>query len=528
MASSSKSVAQLHDPFSCVTLKDPGSRRLASVSIDRTSPAPDGCTVLNVDCLLYSLRHIHTREDALSMALTCRTIYAYAIAYVQYWNISFNEETVEAVRFQLLKDDCPRFQFVRELSIGYALSLNMMSFSESEKAVSLAVELLAKADHLESLQFRSLDLFGAGRRLAVACEENQTLRKLNISRAGPNDCALVNNMKAPLSSMHLELSTPLIPIANQDLVFPDLAHFSSTLEEVKICYDDGSFRPPSAPCKKVRTLVLKNTACVNLSMLTKAFPNIRKLKYYTDPLTYGLGDRSIMDSLARENLRAQINDPWPFLESVTADITSLCILNLRCQLQRLNIHQNFFGMRKSDLSWLVEYLDLIGPRTLGFTINVFGLDFVRNITAVKERYMDLKNLIIDMACATFLVRKEAPFKVLRAFGRLFPSITHLVVRIKWTNSIDRSFGGFLRRIWDHDSRFDGHAWPRYERRWMETLDTHKFAEQLANCLSSVQFLFLEFPGRPRSYWQVEQTKKGSRLLKLSCDAGEDILKARGL
>ncbi|EMD36608.1 hypothetical protein CERSUDRAFT_84790 [Gelatoporia subvermispora B] len=185
-------------------------------------------------------------------------------------------------------------------------------------------------------------------------------------------------------------------------------------------------------------------------------------------------------------------------------------------------------MCKKDLSWLVEYLDLIGPSTLSFTLLVLGRKCFRNIDAVKGHYMDLNNLIVDMTCFAFLARKEVPFKMLRAFGRLFPSMTHLVVRVRWADGFDNSFGAQFRQIWDHDSRWPAQGCPRYERKWMATLDERKFALRLAKCLLSIQFLVLEFSGKRRSYWQIERTDKGPCSTKLKSGLGEDILAARGL
>ncbi|OCH89482.1 hypothetical protein OBBRIDRAFT_835797 [Obba rivulosa] len=481
---------------------------------------------LNFDCIFVIMFHLPMKSDVLSMALTCRTIYTYALPYIQFWSISVNEETVDDICDRLLVNNFPsRMQFVRELELGPIFDVDTADYDESPKTVSLAADVLVQAQNLTSLKFPSLGTFGARKCLAAACEGNLTLRRLHISSAGPEDCVMVDNLQASLSALRLDISYAFVHPGSQDFTFPDLTRFASSLKEVRISTDRGFFRVPSAPCNKVHTLILKDASCADLRALTRAFPNIRKLKYFASPFAYRpYGSK---DDLARANLRAQAKDPWPLLESVTADISSLYILNLRCQIRRLNVYHYPFN-RKNEFKWLVEYLDLIGPPTLGLTFTVFELDWLRHINAIKERYTELSNLVVDMGCVTYLARRDAAFKALRAIGSLFPSVTHLIVRIKWVVGMDYSLAGLLRKAWDRDSRCVGHAWPPYERRWMEKLDLRKFVLRLAKSLPSLSFVFLEIVGKPRSYWQVDHGKKGHYLTELTADMSEAILAERGL
>ena len=125
---------------------------------------------LDFDCLSLLVPHLPSRADVLSFALTCRTIFTYAIDQVVFWRVRLDEHTAHSVEKELYHNFPSRLRLVRELVISVAWVRGWM-MRESPKTVEIALQILRYAFNLKELKVSGFDKFGEGGiRLAEACK----------------------------------------------------------------------------------------------------------------------------------------------------------------------------------------------------------------------------------------------------------------------------------------------------------------------------------------------------------------------
>ncbi|OCH84881.1 hypothetical protein OBBRIDRAFT_839380 [Obba rivulosa] len=451
------------------------------------------------------------------MALTCRTVYAYLIPFVRFWHVRIKERDADNVRHQLYTDFPRRLQFVRELSLEWTMLADNIFISvpaESDKTVRIAADILTIGRQLEVLRFPSLRDMGnqAGEYLATACKNSTSLKHLDIYHASEHDWAMIGEMEAPLRTLCVRTYMPML-FSAENFVFPDLARFASTLEVLTLEAGSGIlFRPPSRRCSSLHTLSLSHARSVHLSSLATLFPNVRVLRIQDIGLS---ADAGVVSQ----------GGVWPRLDTITSDIRSLSALGWRNHVARLNIICRNIGQR--DFPWLVWYLGLVSPTTFSITFEfIDNVDWLKYVTAVRDRCTTLSNLIVYVHLNTELIRQDAPSKLFQAVCNLFPSTTHLVLRVKWYTCVigmNKSLSTRIRQMWSSNSG------SKYIGRLTEKTDVRKLILTIAQHLPRLRFVFVEIVSEGDLYWTIEREQKGKLSAReLTPMVGQSVVKERSL
>ncbi|OCH84878.1 hypothetical protein OBBRIDRAFT_357812 [Obba rivulosa] len=97
---------------------------------------------LTFDCLFAVVPQLSSRSDVLSMALTCRTVYAYAIEHIRLWRVHVEESIALSVRKDLYVDFPSRLRLVRELTLPhFPRNVDLiLQAGDSRKTVQIAAD----------------------------------------------------------------------------------------------------------------------------------------------------------------------------------------------------------------------------------------------------------------------------------------------------------------------------------------------------------------------------------------------------
>ncbi|OCH89484.1 hypothetical protein OBBRIDRAFT_835799 [Obba rivulosa] len=214
-----------------------------------------------------------SRSDVLSMALTCRTVHAYAVEYLRFWRVYIDEATAGTLRDCLSLNFPSRFHFIRELTLVPLFDGRLSVFLNSPKTVDFAADIPKHARNLKSLKFASVRLYGSGMQdhLISVFGGVSFFEQLHIAKACADDLAMISKMNAPLSTLALKIFS----YTTNSPTFPDLARFSSTLQVLDVSAHRAFFCPRATRCPKMHTLRLRDSVPLVLAHYTAILKHSR-------------------------------------------------------------------------------------------------------------------------------------------------------------------------------------------------------------------------------------------------------------
>ncbi|EMD36627.1 hypothetical protein CERSUDRAFT_124370 [Gelatoporia subvermispora B] len=465
---------------------------------------------LNADCLYEVISWLPTRSDVLAMALSCGDVYQTARGLLRYWHVHICEETADAMSETLHHEFPSRFQYIRELTLDWCPEPGAMAFhAVPHKAMRLAAKILRHAHRLETLRCPTLYLSDDARTvLTDACWTTPAPRHLYITAGVFEDWAIVGQMQGPVTALHVRATVTAAGgngygdgASEPAFVFPDLSRFAETLQELDVGLLIGHFRMPSSPCRMLHKLTLLYTPHYDVRTLAWAFPNLRELMYTVDYTTLATVDEK---KLTAANLSVQETGAWPLLDTITSNVRGLEILNWRRQLKRLNI---LCGFRIGDFfQRLLRMVRLVAPLTLSVSFwSISRYDKVElGLPFARGSYAGVENLIIDMPhCDVEIARRDRIYVICHALTRMFPSATHIIIRVRFLEDwpLSQTFTKRVQKALGLEARSDMYL------ALQGKLGIQEFVLRLAKDLSSLRFAYLEIGHESKLFWKIDQGDK---------------------
>ncbi|OCH96051.1 hypothetical protein OBBRIDRAFT_883328 [Obba rivulosa] len=374
------------------------------------------------------------------------------------------------------------------------------------------------------------------------------IQKICFTNAGPRHCEMINGLIAPLVELDLSFKSEG-PVSSESICL-DWASFSSTLQVLKVRNDAGKFCPPSGPCPALHTLSLTHTEFADMRPLMESFPNLRNLIYTYNLRTWRWLDhnnryskdasstrlvpaKTTLKELLETNVSAWQDDSWPLLEFISVGSHSLEIISPRKTLRRLHVDLGKVGDNLC-LEKLFDDLAILRPKTLGLVLGATlecSNGCIAKVRELPQRYSGLTHLVLELACHSHLAKNDKIFAILVTYGQFFPSMTHLVLRVKWeaekewSEEEDRPQKSHKKALIRNIKESLGPWYQASPELPNKGLDVRRFVSRVFKHIPWLHYLVLDIPGVTNSYWLGGPGNDGKLwITELSTETGEDILR----
>ena len=316
---------------------------------------------LDLDVVDFICTFLTDYSDLLSLSLTSSALRPLAIRNLLRNHPIVLKNVDAIVKFHdfVFADSNSRLQHLTALKIVAAPDESHLDYRSCERAIESLLAILSQTPSLIFLELLSGWKWGYfdDPRISSAVCSLETLRELRIAGDFSKTVDFIATVRSPLAKLALSYKSSVLGLEwTPAFLCTTLSHVAQSLESLTI---NGSYvrlteglpDSPSTltPFHTVRSLTLDYLQCPpHLPLLLELFPNLDGTLHlvgngYQDPNADWDPDDDALEVLLKttreENGSAQEQRSWKRLAQLITDVETLFVLNLRCPIGLIVLHQ---------------------------------------------------------------------------------------------------------------------------------------------------------------------------------------------